>query len=57
MLKAGGAKKVCLGKGFYGGCICAFGVGILLTSFLPCGVLVVVQGVAVVAAGALVLCR
>lgn len=48
---------MCLGKGFYGGCICAFGVGVLLSSLLPCGAIVIVQGAAVVAAGALMLIR
>jgi len=48
---------VCLTKGFAGGVICAFGLGVLLTSFLPCGVVIVVQGVAIVSAGVLLFGR
>lgn len=45
------------GNKLYGGCICAFGAGVLLTSLLPGGIIVLVQGVLVVGAGALILCR
>lgn len=47
----------CVRREFIGGCVCAFGAGVLLTGILPFGVLVFVQGVVIVAAGALAFCR
>lgn len=44
-------------KQFLGGCVCAFGVGVVFSAFLPVGVMLIIEGVLVVGAGALALCR
>ncbi len=44
-------------KQFIGGCVCAFGVGALLTVFLPVGVMLIIAAALTVCAGALAFCR
>lgn len=46
---------MCCRKELFAGCALAFGVGVLLTSFLPGAVLVCVQGVAILGIGFLLL--
>ncbi len=48
---------MCGNKGLFAVCACAFGVGVLLTSFLPAGVLVCVQGVLILGTGVLLFGR
>lgn len=42
-------------KELAGGCVCAFGAGVLITGFLPGGVLLFFQGAILVGVGALLL--
>lgn len=42
---------LCCNRELFSGCAISFGAGVLLTAFLPFGVLVCVQGVAILGIG------
>lgn len=46
-----------ISKQLIGGCVCAFGVGVVFTAFLPLGAMIIIEGVLAVGAGALAFCR
>jgi len=48
---------MCVRNRLCAACACAFGVGVILTCLLPYGVLVCVQGVAILSLGVFAVCR